>query len=125
MQGRPSLGFLCALPSMELLNQGTLPSSFCIHCFEDIAEPEEYIWQFLEKLETASFELPPAGCELRLVWRRGPSDFSWFGGEGNKEYAAFIGQLLPIAARLYKKNIRIVDRDDADYMSLSTIGPPS
>lgn len=79
----------------------------------------QQFWAFLKRLETIG-PIPPSTCTLKIM-RENCQFFSWMGGEDDREYAAFIGKLLPMTARLSKQNIRILDCHDAEYTSLAAL----
>jgi hypothetical protein len=77
----------------------------------------QQFWAFMKELEAGVFT-SPSSCTLRIM-RENSQIFSWAGGENGRDYAAFIGKLLPIAARLSKRNIRILDCHSAEYTALA------
>lgn len=103
---------------MALTREESMPRRLNIESGVERLRDTTQLWRFVRQLKTREHPLSIT-CELEIVWFGKPNLFTWSGGDRDVVRAAFVGQLLPEAARLYEKNIKMIDSHRLDYRTMS------
>jgi hypothetical protein len=102
-------------PARALATGGTLPRHLRID-FPGKSSEEALFWSFLRDIPIQALRANTAYVQLEIRWKK--AVFSWVAGDQDPAYAAFIGQLLSEAVRLYKKNVKVIDCHGLDYRTM-------
>jgi hypothetical protein len=94
---------------LAVLQHQCLPKYFEI----DYADDFEALLLFLNVILTGQFEFHQSR-KIKIV-----RNFSWVGGEADENQAIFVGRLLPLAAALLRRDIRLLDDRDEDIACLT------